>query len=65
MDLSHLSARQQRFAEDHLYSLTGKLCQCVRAWFNDIGMVAEMIHVTDDSILLKHAVQNLSDGSAR
>ena len=65
MDLSHLSARRRRFAEDYLYSFTGLQCQCVRAWFNDIEMVADMIHEADHSVLLKFAVQNLIDGSER
>jgi hypothetical protein len=65
MDLSCLSVRQQRFAEDHLYFFTGIQRQCVRAWFNDIEMVASMIHMTDDSVLLHHAVDHLLDGSER
>jgi len=65
MDLSKLSARQQRFAEDRLYLFTGIRRQCVRAWFNDIETVATMIHLVDNSVLLKYAVQNLLDGSER
>jgi hypothetical protein len=65
MDLSHLSVRQRRFAEDNLYSFTGLKYQCVRAWFDNIEMVADMIHEAHHSVLLKFAVHNLIDGSER
>jgi hypothetical protein len=65
MDLSKLSARQQRFAEDRLHFFTGIRRQCVRAWFNDIETVATMVDLVDDSVLLKYAVQNLLDASER
>lgn len=58
MDLSQLNRRQRKYAEAHLYLFTGIGGQCVRSWFKNIEMVAQMIHA-NEYVCLKHAVDFL------
>ncbi|CAF3359023.1 unnamed protein product [Rotaria socialis] len=64
MDLSSLSQRHRQLEEDHLYFFTRKQIRSVRAWFEDIEMVAQMIDA-DESVLLEQAVELLIDGAER
>jgi hypothetical protein len=64
MDLSQLRGRRHRLAEDRLYFFTGLPDRSARAWFDDMEMVAKMIHA-DESVLLKQAVGLLIGGAER
>ena len=64
MDLSRLNRRRRRYAEDHLYFFSGTDGQCVRSWFEDIEMVAQMIHA-NEYVCLKHAVDSLISEAER